>query len=61
MTAGFERVTAKIYQFPINRVAKRVTLTEPGNDATRFSDLAFDSCWYHDEAVRDDVKPTRHD
>lgn len=55
MTPSTERVSAKIYQFPVKTVRSAMPQTSP-TDSARFSDLAYDSCWYHEEAVRDAEK-----
>ncbi len=52
MTTNIHRETAKIYQFPI-RPRRRLE-----NGATVPQDLEIvvsvvDTCWYHDEAVKD--------
>nr|CAD6430442.1 hypothetical protein REQ54_03451 [Rhizobium sp. Q54] len=53
MTPNVERVSATIYQLPLNRVGPRPAASKAADEMTRFADLAFDSCWYHDEAVRE--------
>jgi hypothetical protein len=55
MTPSAERVSAKIYQFPVKTVRPGTPQASP-TDSARFSDLAYDSCWYHEEAVRDAEK-----
>lgn len=61
MTIGFHRESAKIYQFPVKAAAanrfertRRLEL-----EAQRVCDAALDSCWYHDEAVRDAERPKK--
>lgn len=51
-----ERVSAKIYQFPIKRVGSRPSQLVDTRD---YCSAALDTCWYHDEAVRQDPKPPR--
>ena len=58
MTSSAERVSAKIYQFPVTAMRSRIPQPSPP-DVTRYSDLAYDSCWYHDEAIRDEEKRPR--
>ncbi|MET3585461.1 hypothetical protein ABID21_001570 [Pseudorhizobium tarimense] len=58
MTPDVERVSAKIYQFPIKRMSLRSAETQPPAD---YCAAALDSCWYHDEAVRQERTPPRHD
>ena len=59
MAIGFHRESATIYQFPIkavqaqNRFERFRTMEREAADVCD----ALDSCWYHDEAVRDDKKP----
>ncbi len=53
MTPNVERVSATIYQFPVNRVRSRPAASTAEDEMTRLADLAFDSCWSHDEAVRE--------
>lgn len=59
MAIGFHRESATIYQFPVKAVQaqnrfERLRVME--REAAGVCD-ALDSCWYHDEAVRDDKKP----
>ncbi|AHG46379.1 glutamine synthetase [Rhizobium leguminosarum bv. trifolii CB782] len=61
MPTGFHRESATIYQFPVKptRAAnrfERARLME--REAAEVCD-ALDSCWYHDEAVRDSDRPTK--
>jgi Protein of unknown function (DUF2735). len=53
MTPNVERVSATIYQFPLNRVRPRPAAPTAADETAGLADLAFDSCWYHDEAVRE--------
>ena len=60
MNANSERVSAKIYQFPLkglrpNRDIQRARPDIPPAVAD-FSDAAFGGCWYHEEAIRDSDK-----
>jgi hypothetical protein len=61
MAIGFQRESATIYQFPIKAVRvpnrfERLRMMEL--EAASVCDAALDSCWYHDEAVREgDKKP----
>ena len=52
MTPSAERVSAKIYQFPVDAVRARAQQAA-ALQANRASQAACDPCWYHDEAVRD--------
>ena len=60
MAIGFHRESATIYQFPVKAVQaqnrfERLRMME--REAAGVCD-ALDSCWYHDEAVREsDKKP----
>ncbi len=58
MTPDVERVSAKIYQFPLKRVKMRETRQA---DPNKYCTAALESCWYHDEAVRQEQKAPRHD
>lgn len=58
MTPDVERVSAKIYQFPIKRMKLRLAEKQAEVD---YCAAALDNCWYHDEAVRQDRKPPRND
>ena len=62
MPTGFHRESATIYQFPVKppRAAslfERAKLME--REAADICDAALDSCWYHDEAVRETDRPTK--
>ncbi|MFN7024930.1 MAG: DUF2735 domain-containing protein [Pseudorhizobium sp.] len=58
MTPDVERVSATIYQFPLKRINSRERRTTDPKD---YCTAALESCWYHDEAVRQEQKPPRHD
>ncbi|OHV84256.1 DUF2735 domain-containing protein [Rhizobium sp. LCM 4573] len=57
MNANSERVSAKIYQFPLKglRPNRDLQRARPDIDAAAadFSDAAFGGCWYHEEAIKD--------
>ncbi|MBY5789386.1 MULTISPECIES: glutamine synthetase translation inhibitor GstI [Rhizobium] len=62
MPTGFHRESATIYQFPVKAIRnanrfERARLME--REAAGVCDAALDSCWYHDEAVRDSDRPTK--
>ncbi|CAN7498399.1 glutamine synthetase translation inhibitor GstI [Rhizobium leguminosarum] len=62
MPTGFHRESAKIYQFPVKAIRnanrfERARLME--REAAEVCDAALDSCWYHDEAVRESDRPTK--
>ncbi|KAF5882978.1 DUF2735 domain-containing protein [Rhizobium sophorae] len=62
MPTGFHRESATIYQFPVKAIRnanrfERARLME--REAADVCDAALDSCWYHDEAVRDSDRPTK--
>ncbi|API50699.1 glutamine synthetase [Rhizobium leguminosarum] len=62
MPTGFHRESATIYQFPVKAIRnanrfERAKLME--REAADVCDAALDSCWYHDEAVRDSDRPTK--
>lgn len=57
MTPSTERVSAKIYPFPLTTVRARSPQKAALPDAGERSDLVYDSCWYHDEAIREAEKP----
>ncbi|ACE92210.1 glutamine synthetase translation inhibitor [Rhizobium phaseoli] len=62
MPTGFHRESATIYQFPVKptRAASRFERTRRmEREAADVCDAALDSCWYHDEAVRDSDRPTK--
>lgn len=61
MTPDVERVSAKIYQFPVKRVVNRSPQIRLAEEAARYSDLALDECWYHQEAITQEGKPPRLD
>jgi hypothetical protein len=58
--AGIHRDTAKIYQFPLSQ---RRRLDNGLTTPLKAGDIVLsvvDTCWYHDEAIRDDDhKPER--
>ncbi|MCF6370250.1 DUF2735 domain-containing protein [Rhizobium halophilum] len=58
MTPDVERVSAKIYQFPLKRTRMQTAPAETRGDA---SFPVVDDCWYHEEAVRQEVKPPCRD
>jgi hypothetical protein len=45
MTPEVERVSAKIYQFPVKRAAERRPQTRLAEEAARYSDIVADECW----------------
>jgi hypothetical protein len=54
---GIHRETAKIYQFPLSprrRLDDGLTVPAKGADIVL---SVVDTCWYHDEAIRDDENP----
>ncbi|MGR9077654.1 glutamine synthetase translation inhibitor GstI [Rhizobium leguminosarum] len=62
MPTGFHRESATIYQFPVKAIRnvnrfERARLME--REAADVCDAALDSCWYHDEAVRESDRPTK--
>ncbi|MBY5364864.1 glutamine synthetase translation inhibitor GstI [Rhizobium brockwellii] len=62
MPTGFHRESATIYQFPVKAIRnanrfERARLME--REAAEVCDAALDSCWYHDEAVRESDRPTK--
>ncbi|MGO8188647.1 glutamine synthetase translation inhibitor GstI [Rhizobium leguminosarum] len=62
MPTGFHRESATIYQLPVKAIRnanrfERARLME--REAADVCDAALDSCWYHDEAVRDADRPTK--
>ncbi|MEI1246709.1 glutamine synthetase translation inhibitor GstI [Rhizobium aouanii] len=62
MPTGFHRESATIYQFPVKAIRnanrfERARLME--REAADVCDAALDSCWYHDEAVRDADRPAK--
>ncbi|MGO4117982.1 glutamine synthetase translation inhibitor GstI [Rhizobium ruizarguesonis] len=62
MPIGFHRESATIYQFPVKAIRnanrfERARLME--REAAEVCDAALDSCWYHDEAVRESDRPTK--
>ncbi|MBY5352704.1 DUF2735 domain-containing protein [Rhizobium leguminosarum] len=62
MPTGFHRDSATIYQFPVKAIRnanrfERARLME--REAAEVCDAALDSCWYHDEAVREPDRPTK--
>ncbi|MGR4843441.1 glutamine synthetase translation inhibitor GstI [Rhizobium sp. LARHSG275] len=62
MPTGFHRDSATIYQFPVKAICnanrfERARLME--REAAEVCDAALDSCWYHDEAVRESDRPTK--
>ncbi|MCJ9695613.1 DUF2735 domain-containing protein [Rhizobium sp. PRIMUS64] len=62
MPTGFHRESATIYQFPVKAIRnanrfERARLME--REAADVCDSALDSCWYHDEAVRESDRPTK--
>ncbi|MBW8786889.1 MULTISPECIES: glutamine synthetase translation inhibitor GstI [Rhizobium] len=62
MPTGFHRDSATIYQFPVKAIRnanrfERARLME--REAAEVCDAALDSCWYHDEAVRESDRPTK--
>ncbi|MGO7481031.1 glutamine synthetase translation inhibitor GstI [Rhizobium ruizarguesonis] len=62
MPTGFHRESATIYQFPVKaiRTANRFERARPmEREAAEVCDAALDSCWYHDEAVRESDRPTK--
>jgi hypothetical protein len=60
MTIGFHRESAKIYQFPVKAGASRFERARRLElEAQRVCDAALDSCWYHEEAVRDAERPKK--
>ena len=61
MTPDVERVSAKIYQFPVKRAAERRSQTRLAEEAARYSDIVADECWYHEEAAAQEPKLPRHD
>ncbi|MBP1846382.1 hypothetical protein J2046_004657 [Rhizobium petrolearium] len=55
MKTNIHRETAKIYQFPIRpRQRPGNGRTAPGDEIHEVAANVLDTCWYHDEAVRDD-------
>ncbi|MGZ2455271.1 glutamine synthetase translation inhibitor GstI [Rhizobium sp. IY2] len=61
MPTGFHRESATIYQFPVKSMRatnrfERARLME--REAADVCD-ALDSCWYHDEAVRESDRPKK--
>jgi hypothetical protein len=58
MTPEVERVSAKIYSFPVR---PRLRLEVPAEPVHGYCAHALDSCWYHDDAVRQEPKPPRGD
>ena len=53
--AGIHRETAKIYQFPL-MPKRRADSGPPGPAAPPTSALKIvDTCWYHDEAIKDEA------
>jgi hypothetical protein len=58
MTPDVERVSAKIYQFPLKRMRMQPAPAETRADASL---PVVDDCWYHEEAVRQEVKPPCRD
>jgi hypothetical protein len=74
MTPDVERVSAKIYQFPLKRMRMQpapamrmqpapAMRMQPAPAETRAdaSLPVLDDCWYHEEAVRQEVKPPCRD
>lgn len=62
MPTGFHRDSATIYKFPVKAIRnanrfERARLME--REAAEVCDAALDSCWYHDEAVRESDRPTK--
>ncbi|NNH80483.1 glutamine synthetase translation inhibitor GstI [Rhizobium laguerreae] len=62
MPTDFHRESATIYQFPVKAIRnanrfERARLME--REAADVCDAALDSCWYHDEAVRDADRPKK--
>ncbi|QND42781.1 DUF2735 domain-containing protein [Rhizobium leguminosarum bv. viciae] len=62
MPTGFHRESATIYQFPVKAIRnanrfERARLME--RETADVCDAALDSCWYHDEAVRESDRPTK--
>jgi hypothetical protein len=62
MPTGFHRESATIYQFPVKAIRnanrfERARLME--REAAAVCDAALDSCWYHDEAVRESDPPKK--
>jgi len=62
MPTGFHRESATIYQFPVKAIRnanrfERARLME--REAAEVCDAVLDSCWYHDEAVRESDQPTK--
>ncbi|QIO50696.1 DUF2735 domain-containing protein [Rhizobium leguminosarum bv. trifolii] len=62
MPTGFHRESATIYQFPVKAIRnanrfERARMME--REAAEVCDAALDSCWYHDEAVRESDRPTK--
>ena len=62
MPTGFHRESATIYQFPVKAIRnanrfERARLME--REAADVCDAALDSCWYHDEAVRESDRATK--
>ncbi|TCV74583.1 uncharacterized protein DUF2735 [Neorhizobium sp. R1-B] len=58
MTTDIHRETARIYQFPI-RPRRRLDngATAPSSDL-EIAGNVVDTCWYHDEAVKDSTSKT---
>ena len=61
MTPEIERVSAKIYQFPVKRVAERRLQSRLAEEAARYSDSVADECWYHEEAAGQEPKLPRQE
>ena len=60
MTSNVERVSATIYQFPINAPRRRASGDKKSAEIPA-SDIAVDICWYHEEAVREADERQRGD
>lgn len=60
MTTNVERVSATIYQFPINAPHQRAGDNKKPTENPA-SDIAVDTCWYHEDAVRESDERQRGD
>ena len=60
MTTDVERVSATIYHFPVNTPHRR-TGSDKKPTENPASDIAVDTCWYHEEAVHESNERQRGD
>ena len=64
MAAGFHHHTAKVYQFPVGERRRNFRQGSENMQSTvitlpvAVSYPVIDTCWYHQEAVSTETKPT---